>query len=89
MALFQRQTLSTMSYHFNRDLKEGQKVENEVKAMLESYGLNVTSTQNQYLFEGYDLIVTTDKSVSLIEVKEDKIAEFTCNVAVEIARWIT
>ncbi|MCX2486592.1 hypothetical protein [Pedobacter sp. MR2016-24] len=76
-----------MSAQFHKDLKSGQSAENEVASILQQFGYNVTSTQNQMLFEGYDLIVTTPKSkTKYIEVKEDRMADNTGNVAVEIGK---
>ena len=76
--------------NFKYDLIEAQAEENKVADILRSYNYNVTTTQDLLQFSGYDLVAVDNKTglEFTFEIKQDKKAEKSYNVAIEISKKV-
>lgn len=76
---------------FTYDLQDSQKQENELAAIFKQAGYTVTTTQSKGNYSDYDLQVRYENSStpSYIELKYDKMAATTKNVAVELYKTIS
>ncbi|WP_449439615.1 hypothetical protein [Pedobacter steynii] len=72
---------------FKNDLKEAQEIEYQLMTNIIGSGYTCTSTQSCGNFPDYDLIVTPkDKPQFTIELKYDKKASTTGNIAIEVGK---